>query len=195
MGLQWCPGYFYGSWIAIFDTSNCWFLFLCHKPLLMSMPPPNHTEWEQRFTQIFLYPPKYRLHPLRRRHCQEHRPAPEGVIVCAWLCASRIRHAFRPMREAHMASRRPLCASTYAGIFDFCPRLLSSLHRVKFPPNGSPLRACLHKTQTNGGYMNNIPEFMGGGEYNSSNFQLVDCPIKCHSRINRRSLQSEGGAR
>ena len=38
MGLQWCPGYFYGSWIAIFDTSNCWFLFLCHKPLLMSMP-------------------------------------------------------------------------------------------------------------------------------------------------------------
>ena len=43
--------------------------------------------------------------------------------------------------------------------------------------------------------MNNIPEFMGGGEYNSSNFQLVDCPIKCRSRINRRSLQSEGGAR
>ena len=43
--------------------------------------------------------------------------------------------------------------------------------------------------------MNNIPEFVGGGEYNSPNFQLVDCPIKCHSHINRRSLQSEGGAR
>ena len=122
-------------------------------------------------------------------------PPPTKTSPRASPCSRRCNRLRVAMREEHTASRRPLCASTYAGIFDFCPRLLSSLHRVKFPPNGSPLRACLHKTQTNGGYMNNIPEFMGGGEYNSSNFQLVDCPIKCHSHINRRSLQSEGGAR
>ena len=42
--------------------------------------------------------------------------------------------------------------------------------------------------------MNNIPKFIGGGEYNSSSFRLVDCPAKSYSCIKRRSLQSEGVA-
>ncbi len=42
--------------------------------------------------------------------------------------------------------------------------------------------------------MNNIPKFMGGGEYNSSFFRLVDCTLKCHRCIERNLLQSEGVA-
>ena len=43
--------------------------------------------------------------------------------------------------------------------------------------------------------MNNIPKFIGGGEYNSSFFRLVDCPVKSYSCIKRRSLQFEGVAK
>ena len=86
MGQQWCPGYFFGSWIAIFDTSNCWFLFLCHKPLLMSMPPPNHTEWERRFTQIFLSPPFWAFEKISkaRFYVLGFRENLEGSILQFW---------------------------------------------------------------------------------------------------------------
>lgn|GEM_PF-5126050 len=42
--------------------------------------------------------------------------------------------------------------------------------------------------------MNNIPKLWGGGEYNSSFFRLVNCSVKCHRSIKRRSLQTEGVA-
>ena len=42
--------------------------------------------------------------------------------------------------------------------------------------------------------MNNIPKSMGGAEYNSSFFRLVDCSVKCHRCIKRHSLQFEEGA-